>query len=235
MAQVRETLYNSYRFRSRLEARWALFFDTLGVKYEYEKEGYWLDEEKKQAYLPDFWLPDQDCWVEIKGQKPTEVEEEKAKLLALHTGKPVYLFFGQVWYPAIPRQGQDINTFLSAYLYGHYFFCWEDKGEPRTHVATYGEIRAILSESFAGDVTDITEFFQNIASSNDLEMRVIDRISFQWWTECPKCHKIGLASLGDVSCLPCKCVDPKEDKHLGHKTPRLIAAYTAARQARFEK
>ena len=35
-----ETYYNGYRFRSRLEARWAVFFDALGVPYEYEPEGF---------------------------------------------------------------------------------------------------------------------------------------------------------------------------------------------------
>ncbi len=35
-----ETRYKGYRFRSRLEARWAVYFDTLGWKWEYEKEGY---------------------------------------------------------------------------------------------------------------------------------------------------------------------------------------------------
>jgi len=48
----------AYRFRSRLEARWAVFFDTLGVKYEYEKEGYDLDGT---WYLPDFWLPEHNA------------------------------------------------------------------------------------------------------------------------------------------------------------------------------
>jgi hypothetical protein len=33
-----ETRYNGYRFRSRLEARWAVFFDTLGIEYQYELE-----------------------------------------------------------------------------------------------------------------------------------------------------------------------------------------------------
>ena len=28
-----ETEYNGYRFRSRLEARWAVFFDALGIEY----------------------------------------------------------------------------------------------------------------------------------------------------------------------------------------------------------
>jgi len=38
-----ETLYNGYRFRSRLEARWAVFFDAIGLKYEYEVEGYKIE------------------------------------------------------------------------------------------------------------------------------------------------------------------------------------------------
>lgn len=59
-----ETVYNGYRFRSRLEARWATFFDTLGVKYEYEKEGY--DLGKFGWYLPDFFIPAWDAYVEIK-------------------------------------------------------------------------------------------------------------------------------------------------------------------------
>lgn len=58
-----ETIYNGYKFRSRLEARWAVFFDTLYIKYEYEKEGFDIDGI---WYLPDFYLPDYSCWVEIK-------------------------------------------------------------------------------------------------------------------------------------------------------------------------
>lgn len=58
-----ETIYKNYRFRSRLEARWAVFFDALKIRWEYEKEGYVLPSG---AYLPDFWLPDLRVWVEIK-------------------------------------------------------------------------------------------------------------------------------------------------------------------------
>ena len=39
-----ETEYNGYRFRSRLEARWAVFFDAMGIKYEYEPEGFELED-----------------------------------------------------------------------------------------------------------------------------------------------------------------------------------------------
>lgn len=58
-----ETKYKGYRFRSRLEARWAVFFDALGVKWEYEPEGY---ELSTGWYLPDFWLPDFGFFAEIK-------------------------------------------------------------------------------------------------------------------------------------------------------------------------
>jgi hypothetical protein len=35
-----ETKYKGYRFRSRLEARWAVFFDALKMGYKYEMEGF---------------------------------------------------------------------------------------------------------------------------------------------------------------------------------------------------
>lgn len=35
-----EARYRGYRFRSRLEARWAVFFDALKVRWEYEEEGF---------------------------------------------------------------------------------------------------------------------------------------------------------------------------------------------------
>ena len=69
-----ETTYNGYRFRSRLEARWAVFFDAAGIKYQYEPEGFDLGG---LYYLPDFYLPDDDVWVEIKGKQLTEEEREK--------------------------------------------------------------------------------------------------------------------------------------------------------------
>jgi hypothetical protein len=70
MADIKpiETVYNGYKFRSRLEARWAVFFDTAGIRYEYEREGFDLGTRAGRArwYLPDFWLPEHQLWVEIK-------------------------------------------------------------------------------------------------------------------------------------------------------------------------
>jgi hypothetical protein len=63
-----ETRYAGCRFRSRLEARWAVFFDTLGTKWEYEPQGYVVGPNKT-PYLPDFWLPKEKVWVEVKGSE----------------------------------------------------------------------------------------------------------------------------------------------------------------------
>lgn len=52
MIKAIETKYKGYRFRSRLEARWAVFFDACGYNWEYESEGYALP--CGTYYLPDF-------------------------------------------------------------------------------------------------------------------------------------------------------------------------------------
>jgi hypothetical protein len=62
-----DTQYKGYNFRSRLEARWAVFFDALGLKWEYEPEGFELEDGTK--YLPDFKVryPDGgEQWFEVK-------------------------------------------------------------------------------------------------------------------------------------------------------------------------
>lgn len=61
-----ETSYAGCRFRSRLEARWALFLDILGLKWEYEPQGYRVGPDQR-LYLPDFYLPGLGTWVEVKG------------------------------------------------------------------------------------------------------------------------------------------------------------------------
>ncbi|RWA81479.1 MAG: hypothetical protein EOQ31_31535 [Mesorhizobium sp.] len=66
-----DTIYKGYRFRSRLEARWAVFFDHLKLNWVYEHEGYALPSG---WYLPDFWFPDDNVFVEIKpGERPPVV------------------------------------------------------------------------------------------------------------------------------------------------------------------
>lgn len=63
-----ETEYAGHRFRSRLEARWSVFFTTLGIRWEYEPQGYEIGPAgSRRRYLPDFYLPTLGTWVEVKG------------------------------------------------------------------------------------------------------------------------------------------------------------------------
>lgn len=74
------TVYKGISFRSRLEARWAVFFDALEIDYEYEPEGFLLSTGEK--YLPDFFLPSfqtRGMYVEVK---PRSGDFSKAKKFA---------------------------------------------------------------------------------------------------------------------------------------------------------
>ena len=82
-----ETKYKGCRFRSRLEARYAVFFDALGMEWHYEPEGFELEHYGR--YLPDFYLPQIDMWAEVKA-KPFDINERnKAFALSSGTNKPV--------------------------------------------------------------------------------------------------------------------------------------------------
>lgn len=94
MIKAIETKYNGFKFRSRVEARWAVFFDNIKIPYEYEKEGYDLGGD---YYLPDFWVPAWNTFIEIKGESPTEEEIKKAEKLHKASGKSVLLVAGQPW------------------------------------------------------------------------------------------------------------------------------------------
>lgn len=83
-----ETRYAGHRFRSRLEARWAVFFDTLNIRWEYEPQGYLIGPEHDRPYLPDFWLPEPSIWVEVKGDESTLDLHQLADAAVPHWGLP---------------------------------------------------------------------------------------------------------------------------------------------------
>ena len=80
-----ETIYKGCKFRSRLEARWAVFFDNCNADWEYEPEGY--DLGNGIYNLPDFLIRNVDgrvggdLYVEVKGVM-TEKDMHKIKLFS---------------------------------------------------------------------------------------------------------------------------------------------------------
>jgi hypothetical protein len=96
-------LYNGQPFSSRLECRWATWWDLLGIPWSYEPEVLLLEGEPPITYVPDFWLPTMKAWVEIKGEVIDDTAGlliiEKCRRLALQSASPVILCFEQPYDP----------------------------------------------------------------------------------------------------------------------------------------
>jgi len=105
-------------FRSRLEARCAVFLEAMGLRWDYEPEGFELPSGR---YLPDFKVYKKGCpagyyWIECKGGIPTDQEVQLARELSKST-KAAVMFFGMSVFDEIRR------TYFS------YKKCHEDFGD----------------------------------------------------------------------------------------------------------
>lgn len=92
------TFFDGYWFSSRLEARWAVYLDYLGVNFQYEEMRFTLPPYK---YLPDFEIWDEDSeeffWLEIKPSFPIQCEIDKmAKLVSYDCKTGVILYSPQL-------------------------------------------------------------------------------------------------------------------------------------------
>lgn len=107
-----QTRYKGYLFRSRLESRWAVYFDLLGLTWQYEPEGFRMGSV---CYLPDFAVqvpvkaltpgflgllptfepvPAEQVWVEVKpaGKPLSGAEVNKVREFAIATaGQAIYV------------------------------------------------------------------------------------------------------------------------------------------------
>jgi hypothetical protein len=123
-----ETAYNGILFRSRTEARIALFLDLMGIEWSYEPEGF---DVNGQWYLPDFYLPLYDAFWEVKAFDSQLDKKTRDLLVSLSSQiqKPLILSIGT------PRLGleefdgrrklRQYNGFALKIIAGQY---WEEWG-----------------------------------------------------------------------------------------------------------
>lgn len=221
--QAIPTWYAGCYFRSRLEARWAVFFDALGIPWNYEPDGWDLvpktsGEHYKSCpygtyqhgscncrshlgwYLPDFWLPTLNTWFEVKGVWPgDDAARAREERLGDLTERPLITALGGI--PDPTRMDCSGHPYPSA-----------------------------------------TEPF-------DLELTGCD--IHQAWCVCPWCNKPGIEFDGRgarVCGWKAHHSDYAEAERVvmaqGHwraddkcytgDAPMILAAYSAARSARFE-
>lgn len=115
-----ETRYAGCRFRSRLEARWAVFFDHLGIEWEYEPQGFeipkdWDEHGATWRYLPDFWLPRLSTFVEVKGTD-TQATDDYKRMLACGVDWGGPLASGLLCLGSIPDVSRPVTFVGHAYL-----------------------------------------------------------------------------------------------------------------------
>ena len=136
-AKALPTRYKGCHFRSRLEARWAAFLDSLEVRWEYEKEGYDLGNGVR--YLPDFWLPLSEhkypgagYWLEIKPASPSDDEVAKLMSLSATTGHNGFMVCGAVGYG-------EFQTFKTCCIRDMRSLEWYADGARSLQLSTRGE------------------------------------------------------------------------------------------------
>jgi len=177
-----ETVYNGFRFRSRLEARWAVFFDELGLVYQYESEGY--DLGKFGWYLPDFWLPD------VRGGLLVEI-----KPFGKWDNHPMFEYLEEAHNS---KNWEVLNKYCSNFIVL--------SGDPWVNLNGDTSSSAYSGQAY-GDFP-------------------------YYWCVCPCCGRFGIEweGYGNRVCGG-YCVKEGIDTR---RDERLVLAYTAARQARFE-
>lgn len=106
-----KTEYQGVLFRSRLEARWAHFFDLIGVAWAYEAEGFELPSGR---YLPDFEinLGEERCFFEVKPCEPSFDERRRAEQLAAASGRRVFVTWGP------PDNDDEADGIEAFYIHG---------------------------------------------------------------------------------------------------------------------
>jgi hypothetical protein len=220
-----ETVYQGYHFRSRLEARWAVFFDALGVSYEYEPQGFYLGD---RSYLPDFWLPGERCYVEIKPDRPGLDAILACEHLAAGARQHVVMLCGQPW-PGEYQAVRVISIKNGDYLPAE----WGDGVEltdlmadgttkvyppqPLWNRGGWWQCPVCLSVGLTAQYS-MPELFQ--CSYCDCEGRE------RWLPEGKSRGFVWHKGFWDLEASP-----PGHDPAC---TPALMEAYTAARSARFE-
>lgn len=223
-----ETRYAGCRFRSRLEARWAVFFDTLGVEWEHEPEGF---ETSAGRYLPDFRLPSlgENTWFEVKGPSTSDADKRRMEAFAAEALAKLFIAEGSLPDPRL----------------------LDDHGHPYRDGAF--DITYVEGSEYEGDegtpgLDPSDPFYQEACPAG---VHLGGDVHYAWCA-CPWCGKPGL-QFDARSARICgyKAHHPDEesalaalkgrsgcwradDKCYTGDDPKIVRAYVAARSARFE-
>jgi hypothetical protein len=88
--------YKNINMRSSWEIQFAYFLDCSNIKWKYEPKAFELTiDSKKRFYIPDFYLPEFDCWIEIKGWFKPQAKK-KMKIFKKKYSVNIKIFDGKI-------------------------------------------------------------------------------------------------------------------------------------------
>lgn len=80
----RRFYYKDIPFRSSYEMRVAKALDALGIAWEFETRRFDLSDSK--TYMPDFYLPEMDEYIEVKGYYGPKSATTMSRMFEAHPG-----------------------------------------------------------------------------------------------------------------------------------------------------
>lgn len=103
------------RFVNRAEVEVARLLDFYGIPWEYEPRSFVLEEDEEgrvlEAARPDFYLPDQDLYLELTTMKQSLVTRKNRKIRKLRERYPeirVKLFYKRDFERLVEKYGLDL-------------------------------------------------------------------------------------------------------------------------------
>ena len=100
----------TFYMRSRLEASTATILDSAGIEWMYEPEGFDL---RGVWYLPDFWLPENRLFLEVKGILDKRSEEKVIRLAQACSDSDIQVMLLHNVRPRV------VGTLRYAFVVGH--------------------------------------------------------------------------------------------------------------------
>lgn len=229
-----ETIYKGRRFRSRLEARWAIFFDAIDIGWEYETEGFQIGDTK---YLTDFKLLSfgskaVDLFVEIKPRKPSLEEIKKCYEVAVGTNTNMLLICGTPGLVEFSSLGSDWNLktgYVALYFPARTILGGEETSTPFSHWAESNRF-TVFQAGPDGNCLDVWPmyFLINPIAKNEISYQIISKINSAASLEY---EVYGVNTFGTLIRSRYFSSEP-DGRYTDHE--RLIYGYELATCARFE-
>lgn len=96
--------------RSSWEVEIARILTELNIRFLYEPKRFYYRKER-ESYLPDFYLPDQDVWIEVKGYYDNQ-SRRRQKLFAKYNKDQVLFMIFEKEYKAILKDPRILQQMI---------------------------------------------------------------------------------------------------------------------------